>query len=100
MIAFTLADVAARWRWISPGRPTASVTCARAGPITVEVRDEHVVIPASALRTGANDVTLSFAASDLALNRSPEFMYTLFVPARARLAFPCFDQPDIKARFR
>ena len=71
-----------------------------AGPITVEVRDEHVVIPASALRTGANAVTLAFVSSDLALNRSPEFMYTLFVPARARLAFPCFDQPDIKARYR
>ena len=26
-------------------------------------------------------------------------MYPLFVPARARLAFPCFDQPDIKARY-
>ena len=70
-----------------------------AGPITVEVRDEHVVIPASALRTGANAVTLAFVSSDLALNRNPEFMYTLFVPARARLAFPCFDQPDLKARY-
>jgi aminopeptidase N len=27
-------------------------------------------------------------------------LYTLFVPARARLAFPCFDQPDLKARYR
>src|SRR5438094_2915071 len=26
-------------------------------------------------------------------------MYTLFVPARAHLAFPCFDQPDLKARY-
>ena len=26
-------------------------------------------------------------------------MYTLFVPARAHLAFPCFDQPDLKARW-
>jgi aminopeptidase N len=26
-------------------------------------------------------------------------MYTLFVPARAHLAFPCFDQPNLKARF-
>jgi aminopeptidase N len=33
------------------------------------------------------------------LNRNPDFMYTLFVPARAHLAFPCFDQPDLKARF-
>jgi aminopeptidase N len=70
-----------------------------AKPIAVDVRNEHIVIPASALRKGANAVTLSFDASDLALNRNPEFMYTLFVPARARLAFPCFDQPDIKARY-
>ena len=33
------------------------------------------------------------------LNRNPDFMYTLFVPARAHLAFPCFDQPDLKARW-
>jgi aminopeptidase N len=71
-----------------------------AGPIAVEIRDEHIVIPVSALRKGVNAVTLSFTASDLALNRSPEFMYTLFVPARARLAFPAFDQPDLKARYR
>ena len=71
-----------------------------AGPIAVEIRNEHVVVPASALRQGANAVTLSFVSSDLALNRNPEFMYTLFVPARARLAFPCFDQPDLKARYR
>jgi aminopeptidase N len=70
-----------------------------AGPIAVSVRDEHVVIPAAALRAGANAVTLTFDASDLALNRNPEFLYSLFVPARARLAFPCFDQPDIKARY-
>ena len=33
------------------------------------------------------------------LNRDGEFLYTLFVPARAHLAFPCFDQPDLKARY-
>jgi aminopeptidase N len=70
-----------------------------ATPVPVDVRSEHVIVPSSALRKGANAITLSFDASDLALNRSPEFMYTLFVPARARLAFPCFDQPDIKARY-
>jgi aminopeptidase N len=70
-----------------------------ATPVAVDVRSEHVIVPSSALRKGANAITLSFDASDLALNRSPEFMYTLFVPARARLAFPCFDQPDIKARY-
>ena len=39
-------------------------------------------------------------AGDDALNRNDEFLYTLFVPARARLTFPCFDQPDLKARYR
>ena len=63
------------------------------------VRDEHIVLPGSALRDGENEVALEFDAGNLALNRAAEFMYTLFVPARARLAFPCFDQPDIKGRY-
>jgi aminopeptidase N len=62
-------------------------------------RDEHLIVPAAALRRGENDVAIEFLAGDASLNRNPEFMYTLFVPARARLAFPCFDQPDIKARY-
>ena len=40
----------------------------------------------------------SSAAPMRPLNRSAEFLYALFVPARARQAFPCFDQPDLKAR--
>src|SRR5512132_2791799 len=60
---------------------------------------EHLIVPASALREGANEIDVAFTATDAALNRNPEFMYTLFVPARARLTFPCFDQPDLKARY-
>src|SRR6185295_12569421 len=33
------------------------------------------------------------------LNRNDEFLYTLFVPARASLAMPCLDQLDLKARW-
>ena len=81
--------------------PAASVTdvTAGGGAIPADVRAEHVIVPASALRAGDNEIALSFQSSDLALNRHPEFMYTLFVPARARLAFPCFDQPDLKALY-
>jgi aminopeptidase N len=60
---------------------------------------DHLILPASALRTGENEVEVEFLAGDAALNRNPDFLYTLFVPARAHLAFPCFDQPDLKARF-
>jgi aminopeptidase N len=60
----------------------------------------HIVIPAGATRAGVNRIEFEFTAGDAALNRSDEFLYTLFVPARARLAFPCFDQPDLKARYR
>ena len=62
-------------------------------------RDEHVVLPKRSLREGRNVVALSFVSGDGALNRSDDYMYTLFVPDHARSVFPCFDQPDLKARF-
>ena len=59
----------------------------------------HIVLPASALRSGSNRVTIEFDAGDAPLNRNDDFLYTIFVPARAHEAFPCFDQPDLKARW-
>lgn len=59
----------------------------------------HLVIPKSALKTGTNEIKVSFTSPDWSLNRNPEFLYTLFVPDRASTAFPCFDQPDLKAKF-
>ena len=59
----------------------------------------HLIIPAEATRAGENRVSIEFTAGDDALNRNDDFLYTLFVPARAHLTWPCFDQPDIKARY-
>jgi aminopeptidase N len=59
----------------------------------------HIVISQRVLTAGENLIEISFRAGDAALNRNPDFLYSLFVPARAHLTFPCFDQPDIKARF-
>src|SRR5918993_233982 len=64
-----------------------------------EFADDHLLIAPSDLRAGANVITLQFRSADAPLNRSGEFLYALFVPARARQAFPCFDQPDLKARY-
>lgn len=60
---------------------------------------DHIVVPASALTSGANAVRIEFTAGDASLNRNPDFLYALFVPARAHLAIPVFDQPDLKARW-
>ena len=60
---------------------------------------DHIIIPTKELASEDNAIEINFRAGDASLNRNPDFMYTLFVPARAHLAFPCFDQPNLKARF-
>ncbi|MDP2318277.1 MAG: M1 family aminopeptidase [Acidobacteriota bacterium] len=59
----------------------------------------HLIVPAASLVVGANTVRVTFNAGDASLNRNKDFLYTLFVPARARLAFPVFDQPDLKGKW-
>ena len=68
----------------------------------------HVRVPARALRAGANNVRLVFASPIAAAGASiirtrdatdgSDYLYTLLVPSDANLLFPCFDQPDLKAR--
>jgi aminopeptidase N len=70
----------------------------------------HLVIPAAELRRGENRVRLDFIAdvapSGASIIRSHDptdgrdYLYTLLVPADASQLFPCFDQPDLKARVR
>jgi len=60
---------------------------------------EHIVIPARELAVGNNRIEIEFVAGSTSLNRNPDFLYTLFVPDRARTAFPLFDQPDLKATY-
>jgi aminopeptidase N len=72
-------------------------------------RHDHLVIPRARLRAGENSVQLRFVspirASGAAVTRfrdpvdESEYVYTLLVPADASSVFPCFDQPDLKARF-
>jgi aminopeptidase N len=59
----------------------------------------HIVLPNTALKVGRNAVAIEFVAGNDPLNRSADFLYALFVPARARQAIPVFDQPDLKARW-
>ncbi len=68
--------------------------------VPYEHRNGHLILAASALQPGENTVKIDFAAGESSLNRNEEFLYTLFVPDRASSAFPCFDQPSIKATYR
>jgi aminopeptidase N len=68
----------------------------------------HLILPAAALRRGDNVVGLEFRAliapAGASIIRfhdavdSADYLYTLLVPADANQLFPCFDQPDLKAR--
>ncbi len=79
-------------------QPADHVSSVQANGQAVAIRSEngHLIIPAESLARGENTVDIAFTAGDEALNRNDEYLYSLFVPARASRAFPCFDQPDIK----
>jgi aminopeptidase N len=79
-------------------QPADRISSVRANGRDVEIRSEHghIVVPADPLVRGENTVEIAFTAGDGALNRNDDFLYSLFVPARASQTFPCFDQPDIK----
>jgi aminopeptidase N len=83
-----------------PAEPRVAAVTSGGRPVAFELVNGHIVIPSSALRTGANELDIRFTAGDGSLNRNPDFLYTLFVPDRASNAFPSFDQPDLKAVYR
>ncbi|MES2827987.1 MAG: M1 family aminopeptidase [Bacteroidota bacterium] len=67
--------------------------------VPVSHQFEHILVDPKFLSTGKNEVKIAFIAGDGALNRNADYLYTLFVPDRARTVFPCFDQPDLKATY-
>jgi aminopeptidase N len=68
----------------------------------------HLTIPSAAVHAGENVVSADFktliAPAGAAIIKFHDdkdgatYLYTLLVPSDANLLFPCFDQPDLKAR--
>lgn len=68
----------------------------------------HLRVPAATIRLGDNTVSAEFVTPIAPAGASiirfhddkdgSDYLYTLLVPSDANLLFPCFDQPDLKAR--
>lgn len=69
------------------------------GKSDINHQNEHIIIDESLLILGQNNLEILFEAGEKSLNRNDEFLYTLLVPDRASTLFPCFDQPDLKAKY-
>ncbi len=67
--------------------------------IKIVYQKEHLIIATNELLKGANQIEITFTMGELSLNRNEEYLYTLLVPDRARTLFPCFDQPNLKAKY-
>ncbi|HFK5545543.1 TPA: M1 family metallopeptidase [Elizabethkingia anophelis] len=63
------------------------------------LENEHILIDQKYLKSEHNQITFKFLTGNSALNRRDGYLYTLFVPDRARTMFPCFDQPNLKANY-
>lgn len=83
----------------TPGGQAISTLALNQKPVPWRFVNEHIVIAARYLVQGRNRLYCQFRLGDMSLNRRDDLIYSLFVPDRARTAFPCFDQPDLKGRF-
>jgi aminopeptidase N len=107
--------VTIRWRRSGDGDAIVDFRGRRLGSITLNgaavplgaFNGSHVILPAAGLVAGENVARLEFvtdiAPSGASIIRShdpdgSDYLYTLLVPADANQLFPCFDQPDLKAR--
>ena len=72
--------------------------CLNGKRVNYKFAQEHIQVT-DPMKGDKNTVSVYFTAPDQSFNRRDQYLYTLFVPDRAHTAFPCFDQPDLKATY-
>jgi len=108
--------VTARFHVARPGDVILDFRGQRLGAVEVngkaiaspEYNGAHIRVRASDVVVGENVITIGFVTKIAAAGTSiiryrdatdgSEYLYTLLVPADANQLFPCFDQPDLKAK--
>ncbi|HUQ45123.1 MAG TPA: M1 family aminopeptidase [Gemmatimonadaceae bacterium] len=88
--------------------PRAGAPIVNGRATTIAGDGAHIRVPAALLRPGENTVELDFLSAIAPAGASiiryhdstddTDYLYTLLVPSDAQALFPCFDQPDLKAR--
>lgn len=103
LITFCLSDSVGNMKRLPldfrPGARNVQQVEVNGRVITPEIADEHIYIPPACLSQGVDSIRVRFVSADRHLNRREGYMFTLFVPDRANTVFPCFEQPDLKAKF-
>ncbi|HSB99857.1 MAG TPA: M1 family aminopeptidase [Burkholderiaceae bacterium] len=82
-----------------PERPQPVTISSNGQSMQTRPVNGHLVIPPERLVPGENVIEIDFTAGDGPLHRGDDLLFTVFVPAYARRAIPCFDQPDLKGRW-
>ena len=65
----------------------------------VSTKNDHIIIPAKYLKPGPVTLTLMFTSQNDALERNSDYLLTRLATNSISSLFPCFDQPDIKAKY-
>ena len=90
------------------GRALGAVTVNGKAIQHPDANGAHIRIPRASLVRGVNTLAFDFTAAIAPAGASiirfhdatdgANYLYTLLVPSDANALFPCFDQPDLKAR--
>ena len=65
----------------------------------VSTKNNHIIVPMKYLKPGLVLLSFQFTSQNDALERNGDYLITHFDTNDASSVFPCFDQPDIEAKY-